>query len=236
MIAHVSHPVGLVPPVFVDRHQAGRLLAEDVAHLGLDAPVVLGLPRGGVPVAFEVASRLGAPLDVIVVRKLGVPFHPEWGMGAIGEGHVRVLHRRIVAAAGVSADDVAAVERRERAELHRRIVRLRGERPPLDVAGKPVVLVDDGIATGGTVLAAAEVARARGAAHVVVAAPVAAAEVIEDLAPVVDDLVVVEAPEDLLAVGPWYQDFTPPSEEEVVALLALARQATPLLDPRWLEG
>ncbi|MFI5041713.1 MAG: phosphoribosyltransferase, partial [Acidimicrobiales bacterium] len=151
---------------FTNRADSGRRLAEELAHLRGQDVVVLALPRGGVPVAAPVALSLSAPLDVIVVRKLGVPFQPELAMGAIGEEDVTIVNRDIVRMAGVTPAQLAEVERRERQELDRRALRFRGDRPPLPLAGRRVVLVDDGIATGSTARAACQVARARGAAVV----------------------------------------------------------------------
>ena len=159
--------------VFADRVDAGRRLAARLGHLRGEPVVVLGLPRGGVPVAFEVAAALGAPLDVIVVRKLGVPFQPELGMGAIGEDGARIINDEIVRLAGVTDRQLAEVESRERAELERRALRFRGDRPRVPLEGRIAVVVDDGIATGSTARAACQVARAHGAARVVLAVPVA---------------------------------------------------------------
>src|SRR5688572_21507588 len=164
--------------IFDDRKQAGKLLAERLERYAGEQPVVLGLPRGGVPVAYEVAQALRAPLDVIIVRKLGVPFQPELGMGAIGEDGVRVLNDDIVRMAHVNEIELAAVERRERAEVERRAQRYRRGLPMVDVRGRTVIVVDDGIATGGTARAALQVARAHGARKVVLAVPVAAPETV----------------------------------------------------------
>src|ERR1019366_2009760 len=158
---------------FADRVDAGRRLAAKLGPLQGEDLVVVGLPRGGVPVALEVARALDAPLDVIVVRKLGGPVQPELGMGAIGEGGVRVLNAGVVRLARVSSDELATVERRERVELERRARRFRGDRPPVRLDGKTVVVVDDGIATGSTARAACQVARAQGASRIVLAVPVA---------------------------------------------------------------
>lgn len=158
---------------FVDRAEAGRRLGRCLGHLRGETPVVLGLPRGGVPVAFEVAAALGAPLDALLVRKLGVPHQPELAMGAIGEDGVRVVDDDVVAASRVSAHDIADVEARERRELERRALRYRGDRPPLALTGRTAIVVDDGIATGSTARAACRVARAHGAERVVLAVPVA---------------------------------------------------------------
>jgi putative phosphoribosyl transferase len=207
---------------FRDRADAGRILAAQLVHLRSAHPVVLGLPRGGVPVAAEVARALGAPLDVALVRKLGVPFQPELAMGAIGEGGVRVVNDEVRRAAGVTESDLAAVEARERVELERRAERFRDGRPPLPLKGRTVVVVDDGIATGSTARAACEIARARGAAHVVLATPVAPRASLAQLAKVADDVVCVEAPEHFFAIGQWYDDFAQTSDAEVVALLGAA--------------
>jgi len=206
---------------FRDRAEAGRRLAELLGgrRLGVGEVVVLGLPRGGVPVAYEVARALGLPLDVMVVRKLGVPFQPELAMGAIGEGDVRFVNDEVVREAGVSKDELAAVERRERAELERRARRYRHDRPPMALEGRTAVVVDDGIATGSTVRAACRVARARGATRVVVAAPVASPSSIAELADAADEVVCLEAPRWFYAVGAWYRDFSEVSDDEVVTLL-----------------
>ncbi|MFF3343321.1 alpha/beta family hydrolase [Streptomyces flavidovirens] len=208
--------------LFTDRADAGQRLAQAVRHLEGEKPVVLGLPRGGVPVAFEVARALGAPLDVVVVRKLGVPYHRELGFGAIGEGGARVISEDIVRRSGVGPDEVAAVERAEEAELERRAVRFRGDRPRLPLDGRTVVVVDDGIATGATAAAACEVVRAQGAARVVLAVPVAAPDAVARLSSQVDDVVCLSVPPMFRAVGEWYENFTQTPDEEVVALLAQA--------------
>jgi putative phosphoribosyl transferase len=203
---------------FSDRRSAGRRLAERLMSLEREDVVVLGLPRGGVPVAFEVARALAAPLDVIVVRKLGVPFQPELGMGAIGEGGVRVLNDAVLGAAGVSSAEIAEVERRERNELDRRARVYRGDRPRVNLARRTAVVIDDGIATGSTARAACQVAIAQGAARVVLAVPVAAASTVAELRREVE-VVCVETPEDLWAIGQWYADFSQTSDEEVRRLL-----------------
>jgi putative phosphoribosyl transferase len=190
---------------------------------------VLGLPRGGVPVAFEVAQALDLPLDVIVVRKLGVPYQPELAMGAIGEGGARVLDSRVLAATRVTDDDLAAIESRERAQLEARVARLRRGRDPVDLAGRIAVIVDDGIATGSTARVACVVARHLGAARVVVAVPVAPVEAARGL-PGADEVVCVSAPPEFMAVGYHYRDFSPTSDEEVIVLLDIAarrRQGVP---------
>ena len=194
-------------------------LAAAVDHLRDRAPVVLALPRGGVPVAAEVARALDAPLDVIVVRKLGVPFQPELGMGAIGEEGVRVLNADVIRHARIGADDLARVEARERAEVDRRARRYRGGRPMTSLLDRAVIIVDDGIATGGTARAAIEVARAHGAASVVLAVPVAPPSSVEELSLVADEVVAVETPRHMFAIGQWYRDFTQTTDDEVARLL-----------------
>ncbi len=212
---------------FADRVDAGRRLAAALDHLRADDVVVLGLPRGGVPVAAEVAAALGAPLDVIVVRKLGTPGHEELGMGAIGEGAVRVLNDEIVRSVGASAEQLAAVETAERAELERRARRFRGDRPRLDLAGKTAVVVDDGIATGSTAIAALQVVRVLGASRVVLATPVAPHGIERRVAPFADELVVLDTPRWFSAVGQFYDDFDQTSDAEVIACLAGRRGPTP---------
>lgn len=204
--------------MFDDRAEAGRRVAECLDHLrGLDV-VVLGLPRGGVAVAFEVAAAFGAALDVIVVRKLGVPFQPELAMGAIGEGGFRVVDPAVVERAHVTTDELAAVEGRERGVLESRVARFRSGRARLDLHGRVAVIVDDGVATGSTARVACEVARHLGAARVVLAVPVAPAEAVRDRLGA-DEVVCVSTPTSFYAVGQAYRDFSPTSDERVVALL-----------------
>ena len=207
--------------VFADRVDAGRQLAERLLHLRDRDVVVLGLPRGGVPVAFEVAEALHAPLDVIVVRKLGVPYQPELAMGAIGEGGARVLNTEVLTLTGVTAEELRTVERRERTLLDERVAGLRLGRERVDLTGRTVVIVDDGIATGSTARVACEVARHLGAATVIMAAPVVPAETVGNL-PGADEVVCVLAPHRLVAVGNHYRDFSATSDEEVVVLLDAA--------------
>lgn len=204
---------------FLDRSDAGRQLAGRITHLRGEDVVVLGLPRGGVPVAAEVARILGAPLDVIVVRKLGVPVQPELGMGAIGEGGVRIINPEVVQIARVTEDEIAAVEARERAELERRARRFRGDRPPTPVAGRTAIIIDDGVATGSTARAACRVARAQGARRVVLAVPVAPPSTCSELAADADEVICLETPQHFLAIGEWYQDFSQTSDDEVISLL-----------------
>lgn len=217
--------------VFRDRCDAGRRLAASIERmlpaLRADRPVVLALPRGGVPVAAEVAIVLDAPMDVILVRKLGVPRQPELAVGAIGEGGVRVLHRGVLRAVALSEHELAAIEDRERAELERRAAVYRRGCPATDLSGHAAVIVDDGIATGSTAHAACEVARAHGATSVVLATPVIPRASLLDLTEIADHVVFVEVPEPFFAIGQWYDDFTQTSDSDVVSLLdgATARAA-----------
>lgn len=212
---------------FTDRTDAGRRLAARLGHLSGSDAVVVALPRGGVPVAAEVAAALGAPLDICVIRKLGVPYQPELGMGAIGEGGVRVLNDEVMRLGGIAPDQLADVERRERAELERRARRYRGDRPPADLRGRTVIVVDDGIATGSTARAACRIVRARGAARVVLAVPVAPRDWTDRLADVADELVCVATPSPFFAIGEFYGDFSQTGDDEVLSLLAEARGARP---------
>ncbi|MEU1782662.1 MULTISPECIES: alpha/beta family hydrolase [Streptomyces] len=204
---------------FDDRVDAGRRLAGRLEDLRDADPLVLGLPRGGVPVAFEVAHALGAPLDVILVRKLGVPYHRELGFGAIGEGGIRVISEDIMRMSRVDEDDLAEVQRAEEAELARQAKRFRGGRPRIPLTGRTVIVVDDGIATGASASAACRVARAEGAARVVLAVPVAPPDAAERIGPEVDELICLSTPPLFSAVGEWYRDFSQTADEEVVALL-----------------
>ncbi|WP_016701368.1 phosphoribosyltransferase [Actinoalloteichus spitiensis] len=205
---------------FTDRGDAGRRLAHRLEPLADQDVVVLGLPRGGVPVAHQVATHLHRPLDVVVVRKLGVPGQPELGMGAVGEDGVRVINDHIRRRAGVDATHLAEVEHRERAQVDSRAARFRRGRPRTPVAGRTVVLVDDGIATGSTARAAAQVVRAQGARRVVLAVPVAPPEAVDALRGEVDDLICLETPSVFLAVGQAYAHFEQTSDAEVVDLLS----------------
>ncbi|MEU3993142.1 phosphoribosyltransferase family protein [Streptomyces platensis] len=208
--------------LFTDRADAGRRLAEALQHLEGEEPVVLGLPRGGVPVAFQVALALKAPLDVIVVRKLGVPYQRELGFGAIGEGGVRVISDDIVRRGRLGQADLASVEHAEAAELARQAERFRAGRPRLSLEGRTAIVVDDGIATGATAAAACQVVRAQGAARVVLAVPVAPPDAAERLRTSADEFVCLSTPFAFSAVGEWYRDFSQTPDDEVVALLAQA--------------
>ncbi|MFF8770945.1 phosphoribosyltransferase family protein [Kitasatospora sp. NPDC015120] len=208
---------------FTDRTDAGRRLAARLGHLRGPRTVVVALPRGGVPVAAEVAAALGAPLDICVIRKLGVPYQPELGMGAIGEDGVRVINDHVLRPAGVTPEQLAVVEARERTELERRARRYRGGRPPVDLHGRTVVVVDDGIATGSTARAACLIVRARGAERVVLAVPVAPPEWTERLSGVADELVCVGTPSPFFAIGEFYADFSQTEDAEVLRHLAAAR-------------
>jgi len=202
---------------FANRAEAGRLLADALDDLEGDV-VVLAIPRGGVPVAAEIARRRGWPLDVVIPRKIGAPRNPELGLGAIAPG-VRVLDERIIGRLGVPLEYLEQEIERQEAEIKRRAEAYRRGRPPVDVAGKTAVIVDDGVATGGTAAAALRWARAQGADAVVLAVPVGAPESLRRLAPEADRIVVLAAPERFYAVGQWYRDFEQTSDEEVIRLL-----------------
>lgn len=205
---------------FRNRTDAGRRLAQRMRELPSADVVVLGLPRGGVPVAAEVARALGAPLDVILVRKLGVPHQPELAMGAIGEDGVRVIDDRVVGLTGVTPEQMDAVQAREEVELARRADRYRAGGGRVSLAGRTALIVDDGIATGSTVRAACHVARAHGARRVVIATPVAPPEAVAGLADEADEVIALDTPVPFYAIGEFYDDFAPTSDEEVVRLLA----------------
>lgn len=209
---------------FKDRCEAGELLAERLApYAGRADALALALPRGGVPVAFALARRLGIALDILVVRKLGMPHHPELAMGAIGSGGVRMLQPGVPGLMGVTQDDVDIVAARELAELERRERAYRGERPPLRLAERSAILVDDGVATGASMLAAIEVARRLRPRELVLAIPVAPPDTLQALAPHVDALVCLLAPPRFRAVGQWYERFDQTSDAEVQDLLEAAR-------------
>ena len=204
---------------FADRVAAGRALAAALQHLRADDVVVLGLPRGGVPVAAQVARALAAPLDAVVVRKLGLPEQPELAMGAVGEDGVVVRNEGVLQRSGVSDDTLAQAVARESAEVGRRAARLRQGRPRRTVDGRTAVLVDAGLATGATARAALQVLRAGGARRLVLAVPVAPAEAVLALRGDADEVVVLHAAHRFSSVSAWYDDFPPTSEDEVVRLL-----------------
>lgn len=210
---------------FRDRTDAGRALAADLAaYAGRDDVLVLALPRGGVPVGHEVARALGAPLDVFIVRKLGVPGHEELAMGAIASGGVRVLNEGVVQSLGIPPSIIDQVAAREQAELERREREYRAGRPAPDVRGRTVILVDDGLATGATMRAAVQALRLRGPARVVVAVPVSAEESREEFRQRVDEIVCSRTPSPFYGVGMWYEDFSQTTDAEVHELLARAQR------------
>jgi putative phosphoribosyl transferase len=222
------------PPVFVpgeirfqDRHDAGRRLAALLGYLRGEHPLVVGIPRGGVPVAAEVASALGAPLDVAVVRKIGAPQNPEFAIGALAEGDVSVLDERVVRELGLSDVDLQTLMAGVERELAEYVRRYRGARAAVELTGRTVILVDDGLATGNSALAAVRSLRKRGAARVILAVPVGAPQSLAALGAEVDDVVCVETPAALWAVGYWYEDFAPTTDEEVAALLFRRAPSTP---------
>jgi predicted phosphoribosyltransferase/dienelactone hydrolase len=221
----VPHPRCSSVARFIDRRDAGRQLAHRLLGYREQRPVVLGLPRGGVPVAAELARALGAPLDVLIVRKLGVPGRPEFGMGAVGEGGVRVLNAGLVQAANVTGQQLAQVEAHEQREVARRARRYRGARPMTSVRDRTTIIVDDGLATGATARAAVETVRALGAARVVLAVPVGAPDAVRGLGEVADEVVVLHTPPDLRSVGEWYADFRQTTDDEVIETLAEGRGA-----------
>jgi len=209
------------PQRFRNRTDAGRQLAEKLAaYANRPDVLVLALPRGGVPVGFEVARELGAPLDVFLVRKLGVPGYEELAMGAVATGGVRVLNDEIVRGLGISEHEIDAAAARELQELARRERLYRGDRPLPDIAGRTVILVDDGLATGATMRAAIAAVRQQQPARIVIAVPTASPDTCEALKAEADDVVCAMTPEPFLAVGHWYEDFTQTTDDEVRELLA----------------
>lgn len=213
-----------VQPLFRDRADAGRVLASRLAaYAGRSDVIVLALPRGGVPVAYEVARALGAPLDVFLVRKLGLPGHEELAMGAIASGGVRLINEEVVEAYNVTDAELDAVTAAEQRELDRREQAYRDGRPFPSLEGRTVILVDDGLATGATMRVAVMALRKESPARIVVAVPVAAAETCEEFRAIADDIVCAETPAPFYAVGLWYEDFAQTSDEEVHMLLRAAR-------------
>lgn len=208
---------------FRDRADAGRRLAVLLEPYGEQRPIVLAIPRGGVPVATEIARALDAPLDVVVVRKVGAPGNPEFAIGALAEGDVRILSEQAVQALGLSGEALKQLLARGERELLQRLLRYRGECEPVSLRGRTAILVDDGLATGSSALAAVESLRRRGAARVILAVPVAAPQAVRMLSRSADEVLCVEAPTSLWAVGYWYEDFRPTRDEDITALLAERR-------------
>lgn len=214
--------------IFDDRVDAGQQLATRLQQEGIDGEaIVFGLPRGGVPVAVEVAKALNAPVDVLLVRKIGAPFNPELAVGSIAMGGVMVHNRWIIDQLGLDDSDLAPIVERERAELERRERTYRGDRPWPELEGKTVILVDDGAATGATMRAAVAAVKTLGPKRVVVALPTSSAEAADRLAAVADDVVVLSIPEPYFAVGHYYRDFGQVSDDEVCAALASSARNEP---------
>lgn len=210
---------------FRDRRDAGRQLAQRLEHYRGDNPVVLALPRGGVPIGYEVARALGAPLDVLVARKIGAPFHPELGVGAIAEGSPPVFDETTLRSLRLSVEDLRVTIDKERAELRRRVQRYRGDRPAVPVTDQTVIVVDDGLATGVTARAALRSVAWRQPAQLILGVPVCAPETATSLLEDADDVVCVMTPQRFHAVGAWYDDFRQTPDQEVVDLLEQARAA-----------
>ena len=210
--------------LFRDRRDAGQRLAVELpAYAHRSDVIVLALPRGGVPVGYEVAKELGAPLEVFVVRKLGLPWHDELAMGAIASGGVRILNRSLIRAAGVTEAQIAQVVAAEQTELERRERLYRDDRPFPDLRGKTAILVDDGLATGSTMRAAVEALRLEEPAHIVVAVPVAAQETCDAFRDIADEIICAETPQPFRAVGLWYANFSQTTDEDVRDLWERAR-------------
>ncbi len=223
--------------LFADRRDAGRKLAEALVRVREEDPLVLALPRGGVPVAYEVARALDAPLDILLVRKIGAPFQPEYGIGAIAEGGIQFLRTADIEMTGTAEEEVEAIVARETEELERRARIYRGDREPLPVEGRTVILVDDGIATGGTAVAAGRSLKARGAARVILAVPVGPPGSEVRLSDEFDDVVCLEQPHGFFGIGQFYVDFGQLHDRDVIELLAAAHapvadaEAAPAADP-----
>jgi len=220
---------------FVDRRAAGRVLGARLRSLNIEDPVVFGLARGGVPVAYEVAQALRAPLDVFVVRKIGAPGNPELGIGAVAEGNIRVLDREAVHRMLMSADELDAASARASAEVQGRVERYRDGRPLLDVRGRTAIVVDDGLATGGTARAALRAVRAQGPSRLLLAVPVGAPETVHALRDEADQVVCVLQPDAMWAVGLWYEHFEQTADAEIDRLLAGGDHDPPQADGdvRW---
>ena len=217
----------ITPVRFADRSDAGRRLAQQLMPLRAERPVVVALPRGGVPVAYEISAALEAPLEVLAVRKLGAPHNPEFGIGAVAEDGTGVLDRDAIAALGVDEDQLEAILEREAAELRRRVELYRRGRPRLDLAGRTVIVVDDGIATGVTDAAALRALRSLEPRKLVLAVPVCAPESAARLARDADQMVCLQQPELFYGVGHWYHDFSQVADEEVLALLGRSQTGSP---------
>ncbi|HYM44565.1 MAG TPA: phosphoribosyltransferase family protein [Solirubrobacteraceae bacterium] len=205
---------------FLDRRDAGRRLAAELMGIARERPVIVALPRGGVPVGFEVARALEAPLEILAVRKLGAPGNPELAVGAVAEDGTGVLDRESIARLGMTEAMLDATLAEESRELSRRVERYRGGRPPASLSGRVAVVIDDGLATGLTDLAAVRALRGRGARRIVVAVPVGTSESVAMLAKEADNVLCLQVPDVLVSVGAWYRDFAPVSDEQVLALLA----------------
>jgi len=211
-------------PPFEDRRDAGRKLAAKLSRFRGDGCVVFGLPRGGVPVGYEISRSLGAPLDVFVSRKLGAPGQPEFGIGAVAVGGVRVLNTDVIRRLGITDEYVDRITAQEVAEVERRLRYFRGGRPEPEVGGRTAILVDDGLATGVTARAALEALKLRGPGRLILAAPVCAAQTAELFESRVDELLCLASPSDLGAIGLWYRNFDQTTDREVVQLLQEARK------------
>ena len=206
--------------IFDDRRDAGRALVAEIQRLGLDDPLILGLPRGGIPVAFEIATALDAELDTLVVRKLGAPFQPELAVGAIASGGIKVLNEDVLnRASGLNDSVLEKIIEREKLELARRELAYRGNREHSPLAGRNVVLVDDGMATGATMRAAALAVRSQRPAKLIVAVPTASRDALEMIEPLADEVICLEAPPHFYAVGEWYRHFGQTTDDEVRRLL-----------------
>lgn len=224
----LCRPPAAVKTRFKNREDAGRRLAAELrGYAGRDGVMVLGLPRGGIPVAVQVAEALQAPLDVFVVRKLGLPWHEELAMGALASGGVRVLDADLIRIARVTDAEIDHVTMLEQTEMERRESRYRGDRPFPELFGKTVILVDDGLATGSTMRAAVEALRKHRPGDVIVAVPVAPPDVCDAFGYIADEIICAETPEPFQAVGLWYEDFSQTTDDEVHWLLERSRRSTP---------
>lgn len=221
----VSGSGDLPPTRFRDRREAGRRLAARLTSLAAERPVVVGLPRGGVPVADEVAAALRAPLEILAVRKLGAPHNPEYGIGAIAEDGTRVFDAEALAVLGINGGVLDSIVARETAELHRRVAAYRGDRPAMELRGRTVVVIDDGVATGVTDTAALRAIRRRGPRRLVLAVPVCAPDSAARLRGEADEVVCLAEPPQLYGVGQWYRDFSQVSDQEVISALGTSRDA-----------